>query len=378
MKVAAIRKRRPNRRVTAAQGQLVLDITAKTLPRNRPNREYTVVSMFSGCGGMDLGFIGGFEVFGRKYERLPFRIVWANEHNAKACATYRRNIGAEILCCDVWDAIDALPESADVLIGGFPCQDISVNGKRAGANGRRSGLYRGMIEAIKRTKPEVFVAENVGSLLMPCNKESLEQVMADFGELGYTLSCELYEAADYGVPQTRQRVFIVGTAAGLKRFAPPMPERTPETWMTVEEAIGDLEDLDECPAINHIWSRANKSPEQGNRILKADRPGYTVRAECHGNIQYHYCLRRRMSMREAARVQSFPDSFIFEAKLRETERQVGNAVPPVLAWHIAHAVCACLDAPRDPRLAQAPQHPKNRAPGHERNSTLDGFQPLAY
>jgi len=101
--------------------------------------------------------------------------------------------------------------------------------------------------------------------------------------------------------------------------------------------------LDECSAFNHIWSRANKSPEQGDRVLKRDRPGYTIRAECHGNIQYHYRLRRRMSMREAARVQSFPDTFIFEAKLRETERQVGNAVPPVLAWHVANAVCECLD-----------------------------------
>lgn len=301
-------------------------------------RELTVVSMFSGCGGMDLGFIGGFEVFGRHYDSLPFRIVWANEHNAKACATYRRNISKDILCRDVWDALDSLPEKADVLIGGFPCQDISINGKRAGVNGKRSGLYKAMVEAIKRTKPTVFVAENVGSLLMPCNADSLHQVMTDFEELGYTLSCEPYQAADYGVPQTRHRVFIVGTSSEVQPFVRPSAERTPASWMTAKEAIGDLESLKECPAINHIWSRANRSPEQGDRILKADRPGYTIRAECHGNIQWHYRLKRRMSMREAARVQSFPDSFIFDAMLRETERQVGNAVPPVLAWHVARAV----------------------------------------
>jgi DNA (cytosine-5)-methyltransferase 1 len=112
--------------------------------------------------------------------------------------------------------------------------------------------------------------------------------------------------------------------------------------MTAEEAIGDLEPLEECPGINHVWSRANKSPEQGDRILKAARPGYTIRAECHGNIQWHYRLKRRMSMREAARVQSFPDNFIFDAMLRETERQIGNAVPPVLAWHVARAVLNIL------------------------------------
>ncbi|MGC8493322.1 MAG: DNA cytosine methyltransferase [Syntrophobacteraceae bacterium] len=305
-------------------------------------REFTVVSMFSGCGGMDLGFTGGFEVFGRGYCALPFRVIWANEHNSRACATYRKNISETILCCDVWDALDSLPQEADVLIGGFPCQDISLNGKRAGINGRRSSLYKAMIEAIRRSRPTVFVAENVGSLLLPCNADSLRQVMRDFGNLGYKISCESYQAADYGVPQTRNRVFIVGTSGEIQEFARPSAERSRATWMTAKEAIGDLEALEECPAINHIWSRANRSPEQGDRVLKADRPGYTIRAECHGNIQWHYRLKRRISMREAARIQSFPDNFIFDAMLRETERQVGNAVPPVLAWHIARAVLKTL------------------------------------
>jgi DNA (cytosine-5)-methyltransferase 1 len=106
--------------------------------------------------------------------------------------------------------------------------------------------------------------------------------------------------------------------------------------------LHDLVSLPEDESINHVWSRANRSPEQGDRRLIADRPGYTIRAECHGNIQWHYELPRRISMREAARIQSFPDDFIFDAKLRETERQIGNAVPPVLAWHIAKAVSESL------------------------------------
>src|SRR5690348_4778762 len=106
-------------------------------PRPRENAracaaEYEVVSMFSGCGGMDLGFMGGFEVFGRAYDRLPFRIMWANELNEAACRTYRRNLKEDVHCGDVWAALDSMPKRADVLIGGFPCQDISVNGKRAG------------------------------------------------------------------------------------------------------------------------------------------------------------------------------------------------------------------------------------------------------
>lgn len=299
---------------------------------------YSAVSMFSGCGGMDLGFRGDFSVFGRYYPQHPFHIVWANEINAAACRTYRKNIHSDIICGDVWDHLDTLPSATDVLIGGFPCQDISINGKGAGVNGKRSGLYRAMIEAIKRTNPRVFVAENVKGLLMRNNRASLKQLLCDFNALGYEVTHDLYHAADYGVPQSRERVFIVGVRKGEGKFVPPEPERARYNWLTARDAIDDLAALDADPTINHIWSLANRSPEQGNRRLEPDRPAFTIRAECHGNIQFHYSLPRRISMREAARIQSFPDSFIFDSKLRETERQVGNAVPPVLAWHMAKAV----------------------------------------
>jgi DNA (cytosine-5)-methyltransferase 1 len=309
--------------------------------KSRTAHKYSVLSMFSGCGGMDLGFVGGFEIFGRRYRGLPFEIIWANDFNPEACKTYERNIGGHIHRGDVWQLIDTMPEKTDVVIGGFPCQDISINGKRAGVNGARSGLYKAMVEAISRLKPKVFVAENVRALLR--HPEWLRQVLSDFRGLGYEVSCELYRAADYGVPQTRERVFFVGTAKGVPPFVQPPPERNASSWVTSLQAIGDLESLDETPQINHIWSRANISPEQGNRRLLPNRPGYTIRAECHGNIQFHYRLPRRISMREAARIQSFPDKFIFMSGLREIERQVGNAVPPVLAWHVANGVAKCLE-----------------------------------
>ncbi len=307
---------------------------------SRTDKKFSIVSMFSGCGGMDLGFKGGFEIFGRRYKSHPFEIIWANDLNGEACKTYEWNLGRRIYRGDVWTLLETMPERADVLVGGFPCQDISVNGKRSGINGTRSGLYKAMIEAIKRTQPRVFVAENVKALLR--HEVWLNQVVTDFKALGYELSYQLYRAADYGVPQSRERVFFVGTAPGVRPFVPPLPERNASTWMTAREAIGDLEALDHSPHINHIWSEANMSPEQGNRRLIAERPGYTIRAECHGNIQFHYRLPRRISMREAARIQSFPDKFLFMSGLRQIERQVGNAVPPVLAWHVANSVLACL------------------------------------
>jgi DNA (cytosine-5)-methyltransferase 1 len=195
-----------------------------------------------------------------------------------------------------------------------------------------------MIEGIKRAKPKIFIAENVKGLLMKDNGASIRQVISDFEELGYKVSYQLHDAANFGVPQTRERVIIVGIADKTKTFTQPSPVLMKGSWVTAKAALSDLERHEESPEFNHIWSRANKSAEQGNRTLVADRPGFTIRAECHGNIQYHYSLKRRISMREAARIQSFPDSFIFDAKLRETERQIGNAVPPVLAWHVARAV----------------------------------------
>jgi DNA (cytosine-5)-methyltransferase 1 len=316
-------------------------IAAKLSGRKVPN-EFTVVSLFSGCGGLDMGFLGGFKFLGKTYDRLPYRIVWANAIKKSACKTYAANLRHEINCDDIWEVLSTLPKTADVVIGGFPCQDVSINGILKGSEGVRTNLYKAMIEAIRQTQPSVFVAENVKGLLMPVNKDFYDEIMEAFKGLGYSVEANVYLAADYGVPQMRERVFIVGTRGRTKRFQPPMPTMTPAAWITSKEAIDDLAAVPENKAINHIWSRAAKSAEQGNRILKADKPSDTMRAECHGNIQFHYRLNRRLSMREAARIQSFPDNFIFSGGLRETERQVGNAVPPVLAWHIAKAVRDCL------------------------------------
>ncbi len=305
--------------------------------KRQASKPITVISLFSGCGGMDLGFIGGFQFLGKEYKKNGFKIIWANEISPAACKTYRKNLGDYIIEGDISSEIENLPDEADVIIGGFPCQDISINGKMLGINGKRSSLYTYIVEAIKKVHPKVFIAENVGGLLLKKNSESFEKIMDDFGSLGYNVNCQLYHAEDYGVPQTRERVFIVGTRRNLPEFIPPIPT-THGSPICVKAAIEDLEDKPEDKTSSHIWSKANVSGEQGNRCMVADRPGYTIRAECHGNIQFHYSLPRRISMREAARIQSFPDNFVFPCGLRDTERQIGNAVPPVLGWHIANSV----------------------------------------
>ena len=301
-------------------------------PADGEGKKHAVVSLFSGCGGMDLGFLGGFPFGGRLYRRLPFEVVWANDIDELACNTYAANLGGDHLYRGgIVDVMDTLPESADVVIGGFPCQDVSINGQRSLANGQRTVLYERMIDVIRRCRPKAFVAENVKGLLMSHGRPFFDRMLADFQLPGYTVDHKLYVAADHGVPQMRERIFIVGVQ-GDEPFAHPKP--LPERRMTARAALEDLEGVDEDKATSHIWSKARRSPEQGNRRLKANQPATTIRAEHHGNVQWHYRLERRISLREAARLQSFPDNFEFVCAMRATERQIGNAVPPVLG--VAH------------------------------------------
>lgn len=321
------------------QGTFNLSLDAK----REKNAKYSVVSLFSGCGGLDLGFRGGFECLGRKYAENPFEIIWANEINPYACETYAANVHKQITEGDIVQCFDKLPPYADVVIGGFPCQDISINGKMAGVvDGKRSGLYVWMVKTVKTLRPKVFIAENVKSLLLSRHASSLKKVIEDFSSIGYNVSFQLFDAADYGVPQNRERVIIAGVRKDLNAaFVSPAPV-TRDKRISASEALSDLEALDEDPSFNHIWSRAKPSSGQGLRYLTADEPATTMRSECHGNIQFHYRLPRRISMREAARLQSFPDNFKFICGIRQMERMIGNAVPPVFSWHIAQAVLSTL------------------------------------
>lgn len=287
---------------------------------------------------MDLGFTGGFKFHRRSYGRLPFEIIWANDLGIAPCKTYRANLKHNIHCGDINELLDELPKRTDILIGGFPCQDVSINGNLAANEGERTTLYRAMQEAVKRTKPRIFVAENVKGILMSHSRILYSELMQGFDALGYNVTQQLYLAANYGVPQMRERVLFVGTLKGKPLFEHPKPVLSKAKWVSAEEAIGDLQNKEEDKAFSHIWSTAKKSREQGQRQLKADKPSTTIRAEGHGNNQFHYTLPRRISLREAARLQSFPDNFIFQSGMRKTEREVGNAVPPVLAWYVAKAV----------------------------------------
>lgn len=331
-------------------------------------KKLKVISLFSGCGGMDLGFQGGFSVMGKSFERNPYEILFSNDIVQRACDTYSHNFDHEAFCCDVKELDYSLLPKADIVIGGFPCQDFSLAGKRKGLSADRGRLYLEMKKVIEYVKPIAFVAENVDGIRRSKagdDTSALDIIIDDFRSLGYNVVYRALNAADYGVPQNRVRVIIVGIKDELnKSMKYPIPtngDNSNAPWVTSKEAIDDLWSLiDKTSIKNHTsrdYSKAKFYPGktmQGNCQIKADRPSPTIRSEHHGNIEGHYRTTkpdapddvtgwRRLSVRECARLQTFPDDFEFPVSSSDAYKQIGNAVPPVLAWHIARALYISLN-----------------------------------
>ena len=220
--------------------ELVRDENEEFYVENDPNK-LKVVSLFSGAGGMDIGFLNA-----------GFEIIWANDFFEEAVKSYRANVGKHIVHGDITKiASDNIPDGADVIIGGFPCQGFSVANTKRSMEDQRNFLYKEMLRIIKDKKPKFFVAENVKGLLSMEKGKVIEMIKKDFELLGYTVDAKLLNAAEYGVPQTRERVVIIGNRIGIKN---PYPEKThyvatiPDsdknliTAMTTEQAIGFLSD----------------------------------------------------------------------------------------------------------------------------------------
>ncbi len=314
---------------------------------------YKILSLFSGCGGLDLGFQGGFRFLDNIFSKNTFKIIWSNDVDKNACQTYGHYFDHPIVCGDIREILknnhtelfaSPMPEDVDVVLGGFPCQDFSHSGKRMGFTRSRGTLYQAMSDVIVRTQPKIFLAENVKGLLTLNNGEAIKQIIQDFKAIGYHVSYKLLLTANFGVPQKRERVIIIGTRKDLLPkfdFSKMLNQET--DWMSIRHAIGDLEDKDEGGANNHFWSKAKKNRGQGNNAVAKDSPAPTMRAEHHGNIEFHWNKKRRLSAREAARIQSFPDDLFFYPSTSSAYKQIGNAVPPVFAWHLAKAMSSFLN-----------------------------------
>ena len=300
-----------------------------------------IVSLFSGAGGLDLGFI-----------QAGHRVVWANDLYADAVETYRKNIGDHIVCADITQVPSSQIPECDMVIGGFPCQGFSVANMKRHSQDTRNVLYRQLLRVIRDKKPAFFLAENVKGLLGFEKGEVFKRILADFAEAGYSVSHRLFNAADFGVPQKRERVIIVGVRSDLDfHFEFPNPTHARDgangraKWVGVGEALSVFPNPDLDSSVpNHTYSKykLNFNGYLGHRPLDPASPAPTVtaRGDDKGGVVIlpHPNAQRRMTGRELATVQSFPPDFEFCGRLSSVYRQIGNAVPPMLA----RAIAACF------------------------------------
>lgn len=298
--------------------------------------KYAAIDLFAGCGGLSLGFEAvGIKTIG--YEMVE-----------DCCATYKRNLGGECNC-EKLTTESEFPK-VDIVIGGPPCQPFSVRGKQLGEADERNG-FPIFIAAIEKIKPKVFLFENVRGVLYK-NRSYFDLVIEKLNNLGYKTNYMLVNAVDYDVPQNRERVICVGTLD--EKFQFPQAK---EYVVTAGEAVNDIisimpeDPLFLTPSMDkYIASYEAKSHCITPRNLHLDQPARTLTcrnlAGATSDMQRILLSdghRRRLTVREAARLQSFPDWFEFEGTRDSQYNQIGNAVPPFLAYNIAKAIVAHIE-----------------------------------
>lgn len=319
---------------------------------------YRVVSLFAGCGGCDLGLTGGFTFNKKKYEKLPYELIYVTDINQKALNTHELNFsGEKVVCGDICNIPSSEIPDHDVLVGGFPCQSFSTVNPTKDPFDDRANLYKQMARIAKDKQPMAFIAENVKGLMTLHKGEIFKRVREAFEDAGYTLSYQLVNAADYGVPQKRERMILVGIRNDLqKRFV--FPEKTNEgDWVPLSVAVPKLAIDDQKYYFSKRAVEGMKNAKNNMKRglwQKLDEPCLTITshlAKVSINsrdpvllVDPEKELYRRFTPREAARIQSFPDSFQFAGSEADAYRQIGNAVPPVMFWHISKKLAECLDS----------------------------------
>ncbi len=298
-----------------------------------------VVSLFSGAGGLDLGF-----------KMAGNDIIWANDIYADSVATYEKNLGNHIILGDISSiSTDNIPD-CDIVIGGFPCQGFSVANTKRHATDERNALYKQLIRVIDAKRPKFFLAENVKGIKSLEHGKVFQMILDDFSSMGYKVVSDTLNAADYGVPQKRLRVIIVGVRNDIDfEYSFPSPtnsecgEKGLPPWVSVAEAMEPIPDPDLPNSLpNHDYSKYKLqfNGYLGHRALDPGKPAPTVtaRGDDKGGVVVlpHPNGLRRMSCRELAAVQSFPLDFVFCGNRSSVYRQIGNAVPPLLGYAVAN------------------------------------------
>ena len=360
VKVASSKKSKTGKSALKASGDVLL----------------TVGEMYCGPGGLGLASsLARHQSKGTKYR---FKHSWATDHHPDSCATYRRNIiakepGADVFCEDIRKLdIKKLP-AVDGFMYGFPCNDFSNVGESKGLDGKFGPLYKYGIKYLNAHNPLFFLAENVSGL-SNANEgnafSTIQNELSKAGKHGYRLTTHLYKFEQYGVPQARHRIIIVGIRKDLDiRFEvpkpsnevrscsdailnPPIPNDAPNNELTKQSAQV-AERLSYIKPGENVWTA--KLPKRlelnvkGARLsqiyrrLDPKKPSYTVTGSGGGGTHvYHWSENRALTNRERARLQTFPDSFVFEGSKESVRRQIGMAVPVQGARVILEAVLKTL------------------------------------
>jgi DNA (cytosine-5)-methyltransferase 1 len=317
---------------------------------------YKVASLFSGCGGADLGIVGGFTFNKKKYNALPFKLIYASDIDQRALNTHKLNFSSEkTVCADICNIpSEDIPEH-DVLVGGFPCQSFSTVNPNKDPFDDRANLYKQMVRIAADKKPKVVIAENVKGFMTLHRGQIFRRVIKAFEDAGYVMHTQLINAADYGVPQKRERVILVGIRKDLN-LPFQFPAKTHENaWTPLSVAVPELAIQEQKYYFSERAVQGMKNAKNNmKRGLYQDlnEPCLTVTshlAKVSLNsrdpvllVDTEKELYRRFTPREAARIQSFPDTFEFAGSETDAYRQIGNAIPPVMFWHISNAIANIL------------------------------------
>lgn len=310
-----------------------------------------VASLFCGCGGTDVGLLGDFEFLGNHYASNDLEIVYANDIDDNACNIFKENFGIEPDNRDIREVTsDEIPEF-DILTGGFPCQSFSIiaqNPKRLGVKDERGKLFFEMCRILREKQPKCFIAENVKGILTANKKSAFPLIIKEFEESGYDVSYSILNSANYGVPQKRERVIIVGFRKdlGIKFEFPDVIVSDEEAFTPLSKVIENEVDekyfFSQRAVDGMMRKRASMNKGRAQDITK---PCNTVGAHLAKvslnstdpvllvNERY-----RRFTPREVARIQSFPESFELVGSEAAQYRALGNAIPPVMFWYVAKTV----------------------------------------
>lgn len=343
--------------------------------------------MFCGPGGLAVGAMHASAVAANG-EKFSIVHSWANDKDQMTCETYRRNICPDdpnsVIKDDARKIIDRIPSDFDAFAFGFPCNDFSLIGKRKGFNGEYGPLYRAGLEVLEKYKPKWFLAENVTGLVSGSQKANFHQILNDLYYAGYNIYPHMYEFEKYKVPQRRHRIIIVGINRELYpdlTFNIPAPTSPdPSQYVSCADALADIpEDAPNNEKPRHterIIKRLQATKPGENafsadlpqelalhvkratlsviyRRLKPDDPSYTVLGSGGGGTyMYHWQEPRALTNRERARLQTFPDDFVFCGSSEDIRKQIGMAVPCKGALCIFEAVLKTFAGVKYPAVDQ--------------------------